>query len=241
MTNAEILAALEAPFTADQIRQRTGRGGISLSWVDARTVAARLDQVLGLSGWSWHIERQQDGVVLGTLTVTLPDGTTVVRQDYGYMTGGSGEDLKEAASDCLRRCASLYGVGRSLYQHGAQHDAPTQPRAAAVPAAAYLETASATDRVLVAKAQAIFGAASAEIDAGGACPEHHTAWSLRPSGVSKATGKPYPAFYTCGQRAGDGYCRRRPPMTWLQAHPVDAPAPAVAVDEAVTSLEELPF
>ncbi len=35
------------------------------------------------------------------------------------MTGGSGEDLKEAASDCLRRCASLFGVGRYLYQHGA--------------------------------------------------------------------------------------------------------------------------
>jgi len=240
MTAAEILAALEAPFTPDQIRQRVGRGGIQLSWVDARTVAARLDAVLGLSGWSWHIERQQDGVVLGTLTVTLPDGTTVVRQDYGYMTGGSGEDLKEAASDCLRRCASLYGVGRSLYQHGAHAEVPAlmprQPRAAVAPAQ-YDEAAAATERTMLEKAHALFGKANAEIEGGATCPAHATAWVLRPSGVSSKTGREYPAFYACTSRDGDGYCRRRPAAAWIAAQST----PSAPASDDSSSLEALPF
>lgn len=242
MTAAEIMAALAAPFDADQVRQRTGRGGISLSWVDARTVSERLNTVLGVGGWDWHIERQSDGVVLGTLTVRV-DGQTVVRQDYGYMTGGSGEDLKEAASDCLRRCASLYGVAAYLYQHGAAHEAPVPaPRVAVVAPTRHAE-ATPVDTVYLQTAQRLFGEVEAQTAKGGVCPDHGQAWTLKPAGISKATGKPYKPFYSCTSKSDGQWCRNRPDSTpigreWLAAHPADgSPAPVAQEPD----LSELPF
>jgi hypothetical protein len=38
------------------------------------------------------------------------------------------------------------------------------------------------------------------------CPVHGTPWKLVPAGVSKRTGKPYDAFYTCSNRD----CQLRP-------------------------------
>jgi hypothetical protein len=43
------------------------------------------------------------------------------------------------------------------------------------------------------------------------CGVHKTAMTLKPAGVSKKTGKPYPAFWSCGQPTDDGgYCNYRP-------------------------------
>jgi hypothetical protein len=247
-----VLKLLEEPFDAAQVRTRPGRGGIELKWVDARTVAARLDSVLGLSGWDWHIERQQDGVVLGTMTIRLPSGATVVRQDWGYMTGGSGEDLKEAASDCLRRCASLFGVGRYLYQHGAAdvsvvanaQETRLNPANRAVPRA----PVAVQNAQIAQAAQELFGSKDAIKSTleslsgsdGGSCPTHGMPWTLKPAGVSKA-GKSYNAFYTCtGRNTDNSYCSSKPPIAWINAHRADAlnsTAPKLVPEE----LEELPF
>jgi len=247
-----VLKLLEEPFDAAQVRTRPGRGGIELKWVDARTVAQRLDSVLGLSGWEWHIERQQDGVVLGTLTIHLPTGATVVRQDWGYMTGGSGEDLKEAASDCLRRCASLFGVGRYLYQHGAADvssvsNAPAtrlNPANHAVPSA----PVAVQNAQIAQAAEEMFGTRDAVKSTlqslsgsdGGACPVHALPWTLKPAGVSKA-GKAYNAFHTCTSRNADNsYCSMKPPIAWLAAQKQQA-AKADEARMVPEELEELPF
>ena len=244
-TNVEeyaILKLLEEPFEASQIRTREGRGGMKLSWVDARTVAERLDAALGISGWEWRVERQQDGVVLGTLSINLPSGKTIVRQDWGYMTGGSGEDLKEAASDALRRAASLFGVGRSLYQHGAEAASVVVKPEPMRQVAANREAPSIGERIESiavdfmnpnAVKSALEGLQGSD---GGACGQHGMPWTLKPAGVSKA-GKPYNAFFTCTGKNSDGsYCREKPNQKWLAAQ--KPPEPKMVPQE---NFEELPF
>jgi hypothetical protein len=89
--HSEILAALSAPFPPEVIRHRVGAGGKDLTWVDARTVAARLDEVLGVNGWDFAVEPVGDtNTVVGILTCRFPDGTVARRQDFGYETGSHG-------------------------------------------------------------------------------------------------------------------------------------------------------
>lgn len=42
------------------------------------------------------------------------------------------------------------------------------------------------------------------------CGIHGTPMTLKPAGVSKTTGRQYPAFWSCGQRDGDQYCKFKP-------------------------------
>ena len=237
-----ILKLLEEPFDASQIRTRDGRGGMKLSWVDARTVAERLDAALGIGGWEWRVERQQDGVVLGTLSINLPGGKTITRQDWGYMTGGSGEDLKEAASDALRRAASLFGVGRSLYQHGAEAASVVARPEPMRQVAVNHEAASIGERIESVAVDFMNPAAvkvaleGLQGSDGGACGQHGMPWALKPAGISKA-GKAYNAFYTCTGKNNDGsYCREKPSPKWLSAQ--KPPEPKLVPQE---NLEELPF
>ncbi len=52
---------------------------------------------------------------------------------------------------------------------------------------------------------------------GAECPVHHLAWTVRPAGVAKATGKPYSAFWKCD---APGKCDQRPSDAFRQAHPL---------------------
>lgn len=230
--HAEILAALSAPFPPEVIRHRPGVGGKDLTWVDARTVAARLDEVLGVNGWDFAVEPVgETSTVVGILTVRFPDGTVARRQDFGYETGGSGESLKEAASDALRRCASLFGVARYLYAG----DRGSTPRVSAPTAKPVSQPQVAApsvghDTVVLKAAMDMFGADN--------CPDHGQPWTKKPGGVSKATGKPYAPFWACSGRSGDGaFCKKKPSMDWInaQAAPIGEPV------RAEEDLSELPF
>jgi len=242
--NKEVLAALEAPFTNEQVRERVGHGGTKLRWVPARVVAQRLDQVLGVGGWDLHVTRIAENTVHAQLSITLPDGTRATRGDYGYETGGSGEALKEASSDALRRVASLFGVARYLYQgeNGPSAGAPRPQFKSLVTE----QNQRKTDDEVILRAAMDFARSVGE----GNCPDHDVAWTLKPSGVSKA-GKPYAAFYTCGAKDANGWCRNKPSLKWLAENPIkeevrvpqefaeiklDAPKPTAA-----ELGEELPF
>ena len=117
MNSNEMTQALSAPFSDAEVKRRPGRGGKHFRYVDARTVARRLTDVLGLTGWSFETsvadaERQ---VVHGKLTVIL-DGVTIVRSDFGYPNSDTDDEpLKSAASDALKRAAVQLGVGAYLY------------------------------------------------------------------------------------------------------------------------------
>ena len=43
------------------------------------------------------------------------------------------------------------------------------------------------------------------------CQIHNKPMTLKPAGVSKTTGKPYPAFWSCSERMPDGsFCKFKP-------------------------------
>jgi len=235
VNNQEVLAALAAPFPPELVRTRIGGGGAKLSWVPARSVSERLDNVIGLGNWDFHVSQlDNSNIVHGTLIVRLPDGTQATRSDFGYETGGSGESLKEAASDALRRCASLFGVARYLYQ-GEGSARPVAPRPAparqpvaedAAMRALFEDTATET----VVKSAIAFAQSVGD----GTCQTHGTAWVLKKGGVSKA-GKPYAAFWSCGAKDGSGWCRNKPSLKWLSEHP------ASAAETTVNEVEDLSY
>ena len=229
--HSDILAALSAPFPTEVIRHRVGAGGKDLTWVDARTVAARLDEVLGVNAWDFAVEPVGDThTVVGILTCRFADGSVARRQDFGYETGGSGESLKEAASDALRRCASLFGVARYLY--GGERPAAGRVALPALKVMSLPQTpapSSGHDTVMLKAAMDMFGADN--------CPEHGQPWTKKPGGISKATGKPYQPFWACSGRTDGAFCKRKPSIEFINAQAAPLGEPVRAEED----LSELPF
>lgn len=132
----QVYAALAAHF---DITFTDVRGGVSLTYITGEQVIARLNDVLGVGGWTFRvlqhdIHTEADEVwVLGEL-VALIGEASVTKQQFGSQklkrsrsTGGPldiGFDLKGATTDSLKKCASLLGVGLYL----SRREAP--PRAA---------------------------------------------------------------------------------------------------------------
>ena len=223
---------LSAHFPVGDVRKRPGRGGIELSWVEARVVTDRLNEVLGADGWSFRCEIVSQGspaVVKGKLEIHRADGISSVREDFGYSTGGSGEDLKEAVSDAIRRVASLAGVSSYLYAHSqGVEGGKTAPAWTPAPAPVVAPPSVGHD-TLVLKAAQLF--------AEGECPDHRQPWSRKPGGVSKATGRAYQPFWACSGKSGDQWCKRKPSMDWIKSQD----APAGEPDRNEGDLESLPF
>lgn len=234
----DIAAALAAPFDAKDLKTRPGRAGMTFTYADARAVAQRLDDVLGLTGWQFEVDVADlaRGVVKGSLAIVV-EGKTVIHEDFGYPNSTSDDEpLKSAASDALRRCAAQIGVGRSLYspEKGIQTPARAQTpvRSPQIGKSEAFSTPS-DDDILAAKAAMIFAQTASE----DAC-SHGEAWSLKPGGISKASGKPYNPFWAASHKAPDGsWCREKPSAKWVAAQ--SAPAPTKLVPE--DTLEELPF
>jgi len=114
----DLFAALAAPFDAREIKTRP-QGKQRLSYVTARTVMNRLDEVVGPENW-WDDYEQNEESVVCRLTLRLPDGTTVTKCDAGGHAGmaDTGDDEKSAYSDAFKRAAVKFGVGRHLYGDG---------------------------------------------------------------------------------------------------------------------------
>ena len=124
---------LEKPFEPAQIKRRQGRNGL-LDYIEGHSVVHRLNQALD-GAWSFEIaqhEVREDEVwVLGKLTA---EGITkmqfgvsqVTREKNGGALVSLGDDLKAAATDSLKKCATFLGVGLHLYA-----DKPLNGRGAA--------------------------------------------------------------------------------------------------------------
>jgi len=118
---------LAAPFEATH---HDVRGGVAIDYLTGEQVISRLLEVLGVCGWSFRIlehdiHPEADEVwVLGELRLLLNPDDLIVRQQFGSSkikrarsTGvplDIGFDLKSAATDCLKKCATLVGVGLYL-------------------------------------------------------------------------------------------------------------------------------
>jgi hypothetical protein len=114
------------------------RGGVALTYISGEQVVRRLNEVLGVGGWSFRILRHDihpeadEAWALGELVAEIGD-RTVVRQQFGSQkikrsrsTGAPldlGFDLKGASTDAMKKCASLLGVGLYL----SRKDPPRRP------------------------------------------------------------------------------------------------------------------
>ena len=231
--------ALAAPFAEKDLKHRPGRGGLTFTYADARAVAQRLDDVLGILGWQFEVKVVDlaRGVVLGSLTIII-DGKVTIREDIGYPNSAQDDEpLKSATSDALRRCAAQVGVGRSLYSPDkGVGGIPTPSRLPARPSVAEIRVPEASsglteDQIVAAKAAMLFAADSAD----GEC-SHGTAWTLKPGGIAKVSGKPYQPFWTASHKMPDGgFCKDKPSLKWLAAHPPTEP------NGPKEDLESLPF
>jgi hypothetical protein len=117
----KLTRALSAPFELTEVRFKpavvSGNRALALAYVDARVIQDRLDDVLGVAGWSDDYECLADGSVVCRLRLKLGD-TWVTKVDVGGPSEqpDGGDRLKAAFSDALKRAAVKFGVGRYLYR-----------------------------------------------------------------------------------------------------------------------------
>lgn len=114
---------LEQPFSPEQIKQRAGNFGRTLDYIEGHAVIQRLNDAFD-GQWSFLIKSHEileaEVVVLGELTA---DGFTKMQFGSSSITRAknSGEiisltdDLKSASTDCMKKCATMFGVGLHLY------------------------------------------------------------------------------------------------------------------------------
>lgn len=136
------------PFSQDKIKIRNdaGTGNRDLSYVPHPEYTRRLD---ALFPFAWSFTTEVAGItdtavaVKGSLSITLEDGRTITRENYGHGNINRGfplgDAMKVAAVDALKKCCSTFGIGLHLYdgddvqanastsnngQHNGQYDSP---------------------------------------------------------------------------------------------------------------------
>ena len=148
---------LERPFPAELVRTRKGSFGKELSYVEVAHYIRRLIEAFG-GDWSFVVLEHQvldtEVVVLGRL---FADGVTktafggsnrTVSRDSGEAISLA-DDLKAAASDALKKCCSLLGLGLHLYgAPDARADAAVTPTVAQVPPPQTVSDNALTERQL---------------------------------------------------------------------------------------------
>lgn len=108
------------------IKSRPGPGGMRLDYVEVGYVINILNQAFGWD-WDFRVMDQQVGNkqvwVRGELSVRLR-GREIIKGQFGgsdikLNKSGSpisiADDLKAAASDCLKKCASMLGIASDVY------------------------------------------------------------------------------------------------------------------------------
>src|SRR6478672_2204901 len=122
-----------------EIKMRQGRGGLQFAYVEHGYVTERLNLVFGFN-WDFDIVDKQilddEVIVEARLTVRTPGGQTIVKTQFGgaeikrHASGAKSgrplsiaDDYKAAASDALKKCASLLGIGLDLYGRDRPGDA----------------------------------------------------------------------------------------------------------------------
>jgi hypothetical protein len=118
-------ALLEKPFEPGQIKQRQGKFGHILDYVEGHVVTSRLNEAFD-SNWSFEIVKYRiikdpgEVLVLGKLTAEgvtkMAFGSKEIERNKDTKAIISlGDDLKAASTDALKKAASLLGVGLYLY------------------------------------------------------------------------------------------------------------------------------
>jgi hypothetical protein len=112
---------LRRPFPPELVKQREGQNGKMLSYIETHAVIERLNE--GCDAWSFEVVQHHvykvEVVVVGKLTADgvtkMAFGGSAITLNNAGMVVSLADDLKAAASDALKKCASLLGVGLELY------------------------------------------------------------------------------------------------------------------------------
>jgi hypothetical protein len=120
-TTININEALAAPFSETEVKFKPqvvkNNRAMALAYVDVRAIMDRLDDVLGVGNWQDHYEILADNSVMCRLRLFI-NGRWITKSDVGSPSEqpDSGDRLKAAVSDALKRAAVKFGIGRYLYR-----------------------------------------------------------------------------------------------------------------------------
>jgi hypothetical protein len=186
-----ITAALAEPFEPREVKFKPqmvkNNRCLAMPYIDARLVQDRLDDVLGVENWQDEYLPLPEGGVMCTLRVNF-GGEWIRKTDVGSPSEqpDTGDRLKAAFSDALKRAAVKFGIGRYLYRLPAQwvdYD-PVKKQITQVPqlpAWAIPKAAAPASRVTPSKAPAepvlsTLEAARAALYATGTVPDFARYW-----------------------------------------------------------------
>lgn len=121
------LAHLLKTTPAKYVKKRPAKGGGTWDYVTGGYVRKCLNLMFG---WSWNFEIVEqmimhgEAIVKGRLTCHS-NGQTIIKMQYGnkdimFKKGTEiplsiGNDLKAAATDCLKKCAAEIGIAADIY------------------------------------------------------------------------------------------------------------------------------
>ena len=131
LTEEQVQLIME-PTPTQHIEFRPGRGGVSLAYVKISHVIQKLNQVFGFNWSVQHdapimLEASSEVIVPTRLVVHFPteEGSLgIVKAQYGRddiarnrqgEIVSQGDAIKSAASDGLKKCASLWGMFADVY------------------------------------------------------------------------------------------------------------------------------
>ena len=120
-----LTSALAAPFEPREVKYKPqmvkNNRCLAMAYIDARLIQDRLDDVLGNENWEDSSKLLPDGSVMCRLRCKLGD-RWITKTDVGSPSEqpDSGDRLKAAVSDALKRAAVKFGIGRYLYRLPAQ-------------------------------------------------------------------------------------------------------------------------
>jgi hypothetical protein len=142
--DSNAISVLTRPLPKDKIQTRPGKGGLAFSYITPDFVIDILNEAFG-SEWNTRIVSHAvfaDNVAVVGLELSVPttDGKYVAKQQFGSCEITRGLDVgsafKGAASDALKKCATLLGLGLELYKDEEPVASPTPPQFRTPPAPA---------------------------------------------------------------------------------------------------------
>ena len=114
---------LKKPFKPNEVQWRitaTGQNerGLAVAYLDSRAIQNRLDEVVGWENWQNEFTAQpmmKDNAFICEIRIYFPE-----RGEWISKSNGAGstdiEPIKGGLSDAFKRTASMWGIGRYLYQ-----------------------------------------------------------------------------------------------------------------------------
>jgi hypothetical protein len=118
---------LEKPFAPEEISRREYDG---LDYIEAPLIIQRLNEAFNAE-WAFEIQEhtilENEVIVLGKLTAqgvakTQFGAKQITRRKDDKKEVSLGDDLKAAATDSLKKCATLFGVALHLYLDEPAHE-----------------------------------------------------------------------------------------------------------------------